>query len=65
MLSAKHGGGMADTRIELERVCAARERIVAAGYDKDQVLCAFDGITSLLLTVLEEVRELKESYSDA
>ena len=56
---------MADTRIELERVCAARERIVAAGYDKDQVLCAFDGITSLLLTVLEEVRELKESYSDA
>ena len=56
---------MTDTRLELERVCAARERIVAAGYDKDQILCAFDGVTSLLLTVLNEVRELKEVLYDA
>ncbi len=50
---------MASTEIELDRVCATREKIASCGLEIDAILSAYDGITSLLLTVLHEVREMK------
>ena len=56
---------MADTRIELDRICAFREQIETSGLEIDMILHAYDGLSQLLLNVLQEVRELKEATGNA
>ena len=55
---------MASTGVELDRICAFREKIESSGLECDRVLHAYDGITQLLLNVLEEVRDLREALKE-
>lgn len=55
---------MATITDEFQRAQDARRDITDAATDRDAILHAFDGLGTILLTLLQEVRELRER-SDA
>lgn len=56
---------MANTRDEYEAAEATRKAIMNADTDREALLHAFDGLGTLLITVLQELRETREAAENA